>query len=200
MARGDGSYHREDLRSELLAAARQFVSDHGHEGLSVRKLAQIVGVSAGAPYHHFPDRRSLLLAVALEGYDEMNALGKRASDTAVPGRDQLFAMSHSFLVFAARHSRLFELMYESELTRPKVDPMIGIAQRKGFEILHEGVVTTLGADTQADVGVRVATLWSTIYGFALLRDRHMMAPHDEISEPRSERTADAIIWHAISNI
>ncbi|MEL0252821.1 MAG: TetR/AcrR family transcriptional regulator, partial [Novosphingobium sp.] len=65
-------YHRENLRRDLLDAGREYVRQHGHHGLSIRTLAQQVGVSPGAPYHHFPDRRSLLLALAIEGFEEMH--------------------------------------------------------------------------------------------------------------------------------
>ena len=62
MASAKPTYHRENLKEELLAAAVIYIAEHGHQDLSVRKLSQIVGVSPGAPYHHFPDRRSLLIA------------------------------------------------------------------------------------------------------------------------------------------
>ncbi|MFV4725668.1 TetR/AcrR family transcriptional regulator, partial [Mycobacterium tuberculosis] len=66
--------HREDLRGELLEAAVAYVVREGHESLSLRRLADMVGVAPSAPYHHFPDRRALLIAVALEGYKAMLAL------------------------------------------------------------------------------------------------------------------------------
>lgn len=191
------SYHREDLRGELITAARRFIDAFGHEDLSVRKLAQLVQVSAGAPYHHFPDRRSLLLAVALQGYDEMTALGERAIDAVANDEDRLYEICSDFLQFASEHPRLFSLMYESELTRPALEPAIARAQFVGFGILRNAVVPMLGNVSSAEIGVRIATLWSAIYGFALLRDRHMIQPHDEIKEPASIQTADAIVRQAM---
>ena len=49
---------------------------------------EMVKVSPGAPYHHFPDRRSLLLAVALKGYQRLTSEGRLAvegsAERAVP--------------------------------------------------------------------------------------------------------------------
>ena len=65
------SYHKENLRQDLIDAGLAYVKAQGHASLSVRTLAQKVGVSPGAPYHHFPDRRSLLLAIAGEGFKDL---------------------------------------------------------------------------------------------------------------------------------
>ncbi|GLS99153.1 hypothetical protein GCM10007897_05320 [Sphingobium jiangsuense] len=43
----------------------------------------------------------------------------------------------------------------------------------------------------------IATLWSAIYGFALLRSRAMIQPDNEIIDPASEDLADAIVRNAI---
>jgi len=66
------SYHKEDLRKDLLDAGRAYVEAHGHQSLSVRTLAQKVGVSAGAPYHHFGDRQKLV-APALAPQSSLSA-------------------------------------------------------------------------------------------------------------------------------
>jgi len=191
------SFHREDLRGELLEAACQYVAEHGHEGLSVRKLAQIVGVSPGAPYHHFPDRRSLLLAVAMVGYDELMGAEVGADDESLSPETRLFRLGRFFLHFAARNPRLFALMYESELTRPQLDPQIAKAQSIGFTLLRNAVLAFNIPIVQEELGVRIAAIWSTIYGFTLLRDRGMIQSDHEIDDPRSEWVADAIVKQAI---
>ncbi|WP_374139319.1 TetR/AcrR family transcriptional regulator, partial [Sphingomonas sp.] len=79
MASKAKTYHREDLRGELLRAGRAYIAEHGHHSLSVRTLANTVGVSPGAPYHHFKDRRALLLALAIDGYAEITDAAAEAT-------------------------------------------------------------------------------------------------------------------------
>ena len=43
----------------------------GIEALSLRKLAEQVGVSRTATYHHFKDKHDLLCAVAAEGFSAL---------------------------------------------------------------------------------------------------------------------------------
>ena len=57
-------YHHGNLRQSLLASSLQLLREGGVEALSLRKLAELSGVSRAAPYHHFADKQALLAAVA----------------------------------------------------------------------------------------------------------------------------------------
>jgi AcrR family transcriptional regulator len=48
------------LRDELLEAAMQLFSDRGLEGVSMRAVAERIGVSAMTPYRYFADKAELL--------------------------------------------------------------------------------------------------------------------------------------------
>ena len=50
-------------RSEVLFSARTLVEAHGVEQLSLRKLANALGVAPNAIYSHFPDKQALLDAL-----------------------------------------------------------------------------------------------------------------------------------------
>ncbi|SLJ97534.1 transcriptional regulator, TetR family [Novosphingobium mathurense] len=189
------SYHRDDLRTQLVEAAADYVEHHGHEDLSVRKLAQVVGVSPGAPYHHFPDRRSLLIAVALTGYDRL--LGTHRGETSASPEDGLMDLSRHFIAFAEENPRIFSLMYESELTRPFLEPAIAKAQSEGFAILRAAVRSVGEQIPDEALGFRVAAYWSLLYGFTLLRSNRMLQRDHEIGEPEGTEVVDAVLRQAI---
>ncbi|TWB40601.1 TetR/AcrR family transcriptional regulator [Nitrospirillum pindoramense] len=181
-------YHRENLRRDLIEAALGYVAEHGHDTLSVRTLANRVGVSSGAPYHHFADRRSLLLALALEGYERLIrpsvGQGRATSDPV----EYLTATSHQFLTFAIQNPRLFELMYESELTRPELDPAIREAQFRGFSLLKDAIMTAVPSMSEEEFSFRLLAIWSTLYGFATLRNKQMVKPYE-----MGQEAADAVV-------
>lgn len=190
MTAKEKTYHRDDLRGDLLRAGRVYIAQHGHHSLSVRTLAQTVGVSPGAPYHHFKDRRALLLALALDGYAEIT---KAAAATANGSpRDALINMGMQFVDFATRSPQLLELMYESELTSPAPDPALVEFQDLGHESLVVPVREALiGLDAE-QIELRVLTLWSTIYGFASLRRKHMIQKVEPSNLGRDEVTRKVI--------
>ncbi|WP_343071068.1 TetR/AcrR family transcriptional regulator [Novosphingobium jiangmenense] len=185
--------HRDDLRSELLAAACEFVAREGHEGLSIRKLAEEIGVSPGAPYHHFPDRRSLLVAVALEGYRTMFEASEQAA--AASTESALFINLLHFIRFAAANSNMFTLMYESELVRPRLSPELAEAQDVGFRLLRSEVIAATQHLSEYERSLRIATIWSAIFGFALQTNRAML--RGQPMEPMPDELAPEIVRQAL---
>jgi AcrR family transcriptional regulator len=51
----------ERTRERLLLAAWSLFAEHGYEGTSIGDVAQEAGVGVGTVYHHFADKRALLL-------------------------------------------------------------------------------------------------------------------------------------------
>jgi AcrR family transcriptional regulator len=171
-------YHKEDLRRDLLAAGRAHVAEHGHLSLSLRSLAQQVGVSTAAPYYHFSDRRALLLALAIEGFEDLieeaTAIAQRSEAVA----EKLLALGEAFLGFVARQPRLVELMYESELTSPEIDPALLACQDRAYRTLLEVMKAALPSHASVEISVRVMAFWSATYGYAMLRSKLMLKPYD----------------------
>src|SRR5262245_3588840 len=60
------AYHHGNLRQVLVDTTLALIEEQGVENTTVRDAARRAGVSSGAPFRHFPDRRALLTAVAEE--------------------------------------------------------------------------------------------------------------------------------------
>ncbi|MAY42232.1 MAG: TetR family transcriptional regulator [Oceanospirillaceae bacterium] len=111
------NYHHGDLRESLLSAATDLISEGGVDNLSIRKLADKVGVSRTAPYHHFKDKNELLCAIAEQGFKQQDELIK-----SIPTDDQSLSAIESFeryvltyLRFADEQRETYDLMYGREI-------------------------------------------------------------------------------------
>ncbi|GEN98993.1 hypothetical protein NSE01_08260 [Novosphingobium sediminis] len=162
-------YHKEDLRGDLLKAGRAWIEANGHVGLSMRTLAQQVGVSPGAPYHHFPDRRAFLLALALDGFREMLAQSQGIAASRADPAAKLRAMGTEFIRFAQENPRLVDLMYESELTNPALDEDLFALQQQGHAALRSEIARAMPGLGEDVADLRTLAFWSAIYGFASMR-------------------------------
>jgi AcrR family transcriptional regulator len=63
-----------DVRAEILAAGTELFVVHGYHGLSMRQIAEAVGVTKAALYYHFENKEALFLAILakyLERAEEM---------------------------------------------------------------------------------------------------------------------------------
>ena len=61
-------YHHGDLRAAIVATAWEVVAKKGVDSLSLRAVADALGVSHAAPAHHFPDKESLREALCAEAW------------------------------------------------------------------------------------------------------------------------------------
>jgi AcrR family transcriptional regulator len=120
----DRSYHHGDLRAALLEQAEQTLREKGAAALSLRELARDLGVSHAAPSRHFKDRRALLDALAIVGFDRMTA---RLND-ADPGpgsgfRERLTALARTAVDFGVREPELMALMFSRKQDTDSLDEM-----------------------------------------------------------------------------
>ncbi|HEX7835996.1 MAG TPA: TetR/AcrR family transcriptional regulator [Kofleriaceae bacterium] len=95
---------------KIIVAARRLLEREGAEAVTMRRVADAVGITAMAIYRHYPDRAALLDAVADQGFEELAAkpAGKRMPAGVEP---RLFKMAEIYLDHALAHPRLFELMF-----------------------------------------------------------------------------------------
>lgn len=105
-------YHHGDLHQALLKVASEMLIEGGVEALSLRKIAQKVGVSRTAAYHHFADKHALLCAIAAQGFSLWQEEMTRIVSTKYPSkREQYKDFTYSYLRFATQNSHLYNLMF-----------------------------------------------------------------------------------------
>ena len=62
-------YDREATRRELIASARAQFAKHGYTATRTEEIARLTGLTRGALYHHFSDKKGIFRAV-LEGLQD----------------------------------------------------------------------------------------------------------------------------------
>jgi len=118
------SYHRGDLREQLLAVAEQLILERGVEGFSLREAARRLAVSPAAPLYHFDSVDTLLTELALLGSRELNDALEQASRAAGPDPvRRLHVRAAAYVRFALTRPVRFQLISRLEpLDRPRVAP------------------------------------------------------------------------------
>ncbi|HEY1771852.1 MAG TPA: TetR/AcrR family transcriptional regulator [Gammaproteobacteria bacterium] len=95
---------------KIHAAARKLLDKEGAEAVTMRRVAEKVGITPMAIYRHFPDRAALLNTLADEGFRELAAwLAQQRLTGDVEQR--LYKMGDLYLEHALEHPKLFELMF-----------------------------------------------------------------------------------------
>jgi len=164
------AYHHGDLRSGIGEVASAIVNQQGSAELTVRAVAQRLGVSHAAIYHHFEDRADLLAAVAERGFDQLAAVMERATaenENALLGfREQ----GLSYIRFAVQHPNLFGLMFRSEAGLRSEHPNLAGAADRLLERIRRAVVAcqTEGILMPGTPDEHTLFCWSGVHGLASL--------------------------------
>lgn len=78
----------------LCEAARLFVAK-GYNGISMREIAEALGVTKAALYYHFKDKQDLILAIFNDYLDEMDRLTRESLKDNATIRENLTALVHA---------------------------------------------------------------------------------------------------------
>lgn len=94
----------------ILTAARRLLDREGAEAVTMRRVADAVGITAMAIYRHYPDRSALLNALADQGFADLAA---RVASAKLPSalESRLIKLGDEYLDYALAHPKLFELMF-----------------------------------------------------------------------------------------
>lgn len=165
-----------DLRAALVRATVELLATHEPTEISLRAVARQLGVSSGAPYHHYDDKTALLADVALQGWLTLGtSLAASLGDGPAP--DRLDRMGRAYLTFALAHPAHYRVMFLPELADDARYPELHAASHQGFELLS--ALLAEGLDRPADhpdVLARTVGCWSTVHGFAVLFHAGVLAP------------------------
>lgn len=177
--KNDSAYHHGDLRAALIKAAATEIERVGYENLSLRELAESLGVSRAAPYRHFADRRALFAAVAADGFDRLTAIHRKAIASEKTPQARLAAAGRGYLAFAAKRPQMFRLMFVSDLlsgsTMPP-DPTLIRAAGESYVVFEGLVAATLDEPDDGAIKAAAIAIMSSTYGFALLRMNDRLKP------------------------
>lgn len=90
----------EENRGKLIAAGRKAFVSAGYAAASMDELTASVGLTRGALYHNFGDKKGLLAAVVAQVDGEMAARARTASADAGDDWEQLLAEGAAYIAMA----------------------------------------------------------------------------------------------------
>jgi AcrR family transcriptional regulator len=137
---------------EIVVAARELLEEEGADAMSMRRVAERLGIRAPSLYKHFPDKQALENALVSDGFGEL-AL---AFEPARAVRDRIGALAAVYRAFALRHPHLYRLMTDHPLHREGLDP--GVEDRAAAPLIE-----AVGGNTDL-----ARAIWAFAHGMTIL--------------------------------
>jgi AcrR family transcriptional regulator len=161
---------RSSTAESIAEAARRLFEEEGAEGVTMRRVADAVGVTPMAIYRHYPSRHALLNSVADAGFEELVTHWK-AGQARGDARSRMTALLDGYLDYAFAHPRIFDFLFSEARTDARTFPTDFHARRSPTANLLADVVTAgmergeLAAD---DVWEVTLALWAHAHGLICL--------------------------------
>ena len=157
-----------DQRRRLIAeAALDLLRRHGMARVSIRRVADRLGVGAMTLYTYVKGQEDLRQHMIRRGFEMLNDNCNAASTLETP--DRWRGGARSYIQFAIDHPHLYELMFTTPL--PPGDEAL---LRGGFSQLHDKVRQRLAAAGHPPAGLdaeatrRAGRFWIALHGLASL--------------------------------
>jgi AcrR family transcriptional regulator len=123
--------HLSPRAREIVAAARTLLEESGPAALTMRTLADHLGIKAPSLYKHFPDKHAVEVELIAQMLHE-SAEAMEAAETRTPGSLQALAEAHR--TYALAHPHLYCLATERPLPRAALPP--GLEDRAALPLLR----------------------------------------------------------------
>lgn len=102
---------KETTKDKLVTAAAQLLDQGGIEAVTLRGVAERVGVSHNAPYKHFEDRSALLAAVAERDFVALRNAFEQALDRRDGAGVALRTALGAFIDYGLQHPARYRLLF-----------------------------------------------------------------------------------------
>jgi AcrR family transcriptional regulator len=147
-------------RDTLISVAAKLLDRGGPQGVTLREVGRLAGVSHNAPYNHFADKHALLAAVASR---ELRRETARAGGDRVRAKPQ--SLMTGYVRWAMRHPERFKLTF-GRWTKDNAELKSEAMRARG--LLIEAVVAAQAVgDLPSGEPERLASLlWALAHGAA----------------------------------
>jgi AcrR family transcriptional regulator len=163
--RGSG----DQLREDILDAATDLLLDTGHaKAVSIRSVAQRVGVTPPSIYLHFADKDALLDAVCARYFEKLDEEMQRVAADQPSTIEVLRAQGLAYVRFALKTPELYRIAMMSE-SRPGSDVDMAL-NTSAFVHMRSAVESLIAEGTYpaGDATTLALELWTVAHGLAAL--------------------------------
>ncbi len=155
---------------KILRAAHKLFDREGADAVSMRRVAELVGITPMAIYRHFPNREALLKRLSDDSFDTV-AHEWEASATHPDILKRLLALLEPYLNYALEHPHLFDHAFSvrrddarrfPEDFRARQSPTLNVVADAVAEGMRRGVLK------QDDPWDAAMSLWAHAHGLVAL--------------------------------
>lgn len=165
------TYHHGNLHAALRDTAWSIIQAKGLDGLTLRAVAERLGVSRSAIYRHYSSKDELLGEIMMQGFEQLR---QTTTQAATQRRDncplgQLHNMGLAYIRFAVERAALYDLMFHPDLVGRSSESVKQASQRS-YDVLTDMLELCQQADQikPGDAHRQAFAIWASLHGLITL--------------------------------
>jgi AcrR family transcriptional regulator len=188
---------KENLRQEIMDAAREMFVAEGYEHVSMRKIAEKIGYSATTIYLYFRDKNDLLHQICEQTFARLAQNIKAINGLSDNPLEKLRSGLREYVYFGLKHPSQYEIVFITPLPVNVESNFEESNGRVAFDTMRTVIGECVAANLlkSDDVELISQTLWAGIHGVTALLIQHGGFPFVE-----RERLVDSVIDTLIAGI
>lgn len=166
---------KEELREQILKAAKRLFIERGFEKTSIRNIADEIEYSPGIIYHYFQDKNEIFHALHEEGFQELRKRLEILAAVEDP-MSRIKAMGKIYIQFALENTDMYDLMFIIEAPIDFIEKRDDICWTEGdttFNFLRSTIQQCMqqGHFKGHNLEALSFMIWSTVHGMVSLKIR-----------------------------
>jgi AcrR family transcriptional regulator len=164
----------DNTAEKIACVALAILEKDGAEAVTMRRVAEAVGITPMAIYHHFPDRQALLTFITDREFEKLAGL-MRANMRALPRNatpiTRLLRVNDFYIDYSFAHPRVFNYVFSRHRDdarrypddfRAGRSPTINLVAETVSEAMQAGVIRK---DDKWEIAM---DLWALVHGYVAL--------------------------------
>lgn len=161
---------KNEIREEILAAARDLFVSEGYANVSIRKVADRVGCAPGTIYLHFEDKDSILSAIVIETFAKLDKRMEAIRNDAGDPLERLRRGGRTYIQFGLDNPYHYLVTFGLTGAARFKNDEAHQAGNGSFDCLRHcvGLCVEAGLLRNDDVEAVAQSLWASMHGTVML--------------------------------
>ncbi len=165
------SYHHGDLQRALIETGIEFIKQQGEDALSLRKIAEMCGVSNAAPYAHFKTKDEFIVAMQLYVMDLFAAALEKTVTEYKDSPSLLLMLGKTYVMFFYQNPFYYDFLFSRKNISIKLsldnahtneNPPLAILQKTAISVFHKVKLP------EKMIQDKIIAMWALVHGLAAI--------------------------------
>ncbi|HKP57405.1 MAG TPA: TetR/AcrR family transcriptional regulator [Polyangiales bacterium] len=157
------------FRGKAIHVATKLFAEQGYQAVTMRAIADALGISAMAPYRYFENKAEIFALVRAEATRAFNECLRRELERDAPVFERLIRVREAYVRFALGHPDQYRIIFEQRSESDDAYPELAEASLSGMELMLRCGQLAIEAGLYTGDPVTVAhLLWVHVHGLVSL--------------------------------